>query len=564
MNPFHRRDFLRGAAAVAGTSLLPSLTRVATAQGPTPPANPLVPQPTQVAKGRVVLDRTGKGVPNVRVSNGREIVSTDAQGRYQLPVTDNTIIFIQKPSGYRVPVNELNQPQFYYIHKPQGTPGKTRFPAIAPTGALPASVDFTLIKADEPDEFRVVLWADPQVRDIKEIDYVARDIANDLVGVKAAFGLSLGDNVFNTLSLFRPLQDVMASTGLPWHSVIGNHDLNLDAPDEALSSETFKSFYGPTYYSFDYGQAHFVAMDNIHWLGAGTPLRNGNYAGGFGEQQLAWLKNDLAGVPRDKLVVLCMHIPVVSTPLPLVPTAPTPGDPTRPPRFIEEDLNTFFKLLEDRPHTLSVSGHTHINCHAFLEKADGWNGRVPHHHYNCGTVSGSWWCGAPDEVGIPHATMRDGVPNGYAFLNIKKNDYTIDWRSARKSPDYQMALIVPPQINVTDAEKTLLKVNVFNGSPKTKVETRIGNGPWTTMQRTATNDPGYVALKEIEQSIPAFAKDAPKGTKPPWLGLPDIEATPHIWQAALPTLPTGAHWIRVRATDHWNRTYEDKRLIQIV
>ena len=27
------------------------------------------------------------------------------------------------------------------------------------------------------------------------------------------------------------------------------------------------------------------------------------------------------------------------------------------------------------------------------------------------TVSGSWWCGAPDERGIPHTMMADGAPN---------------------------------------------------------------------------------------------------------------------------------------------------------
>ena len=347
--------------------------------------------------------------------------------------------------------------------------------------------------------------------------------------------------------------------GIPWHSVIGNHDLNLDAPDESLSSETFKSFYGPTYYSFDYGQAHFVALDNIMWLGAGTEKRNGNYRLGFGEQQLEWLKNDLAGVPPEKLVVLFMHIPVLPTPIPLTPAPLTPES-----HIPEGDLSTLFALLEDRPRTLSISGHTHINCHAFLEKNNGWNGRVPHHHFNCGTVSGSWWCGSPDEQGIPHTTMRDGVPNGYAFLNVKKSDYTIDWRAARSSPDYQMSVIVPPQIKVADTEKTVLLVNVFNGSPKTHVETRISNGAWTTMQRTTANDPGYLALKTMEDSIPAFAKDAPKGTKTPWLGLPAIEQTPHMWQAALPELKAGAHWIEVRATDHWNRTFEDKRLIQVV
>lgn len=560
MNPFHRRDLLRGFGALAGTTLLPSLPRLAFAQEPSasPPAAPAIPPKPQIARGRVLLEGSKKGVPNVRVSNGLEIVATDAQGRYQLPIEGDAIIFIQKPSGYRVPLNDLNQPKFYYIHKPQGTQLKMRYPGIAPTGELPASIDFTLIKQDEPDDFRVVLWADPQVRNIKEVDYVARDVAAELKGVDAAFGMSLGDNVFNTLQNFRPLQDVVASLGVPWHSVIGNHDLNFEAPDESLSGETFKSFYGPTDYSFDYGQVHFVALDNVLWHGADPAKGHGNYTRGFTAQQLAWLKNDLAGVPSEKLVVLFMHIPIIPTPLNGAPAAPVPG--------ADDDRLALFELLKDHPHTLSISGHTHINCHAFLDAGYGWPGKNPHHHFNCGTVSGSWWCGYPDEQGIPHTTMRDGAPNGYAFLNIKKHDYTIDWRSARSSPDYQMSVIVPPQIDAAKIGAAKLQVNVFNGSAKTRVEARFSEGAWTAMEQTYTLDPNYDNFKAMEAFVPAFAPNATEEQKKnaPWIGLPAKENSAHLWQLSLPALPKGPHWIEIRATDHWNRTFEEKRLIQVV
>ena len=566
MKSLFRRDFLRGAGALAGTTLLPSvLARMAQAQVQRPLGAPIAPQ---MARGVVFLDRDGSGkrvagalgIPGVRVSNGREVVVTDAQGRYELPVTGDTIIFVQKPAGYRVPLDAQNKPRFYYVHRPSGSPTNFKYAGIAPTGALPASIDFGLQKQEEPNDFRVVLWGDPQPRDLKEVDYIARDIAAELVGVKAAFGLSLGDNAFNDLTVLEPLNDVTAQLGLPWHSVIGNHDLNFEAPDDVLSAETFKRIYGPTYYSFDYGSAHFVVLDNVKWLGPNAELKNGNYTAGFGEQQLAWLKNDLALVPREKLVVLMMHIPVATA-----PDAPIPDAPGKPPRFIEEDRRAFLTLLQDRPHTVSISGHTHVQYHAYVGREEGWNGAEPHHHFNCGTTSGSWWCGAPDEQGIPNTTMRDGTPNGYAFLNVSGATYTIDWQVARAKSDYQMTVYAPAQVEAAKVTQTPLEVNVFNGGPKTRVEYKIGNGNWAQMGRISALDPGYENLKSIETEI----SGAPKGTKPkkgklPWRALPEIEATPHLWQMQLPTLPVGAHSVEVRATDQWNRVFEERRIVRVV
>ncbi len=93
----------------------------------------------QTARGCVYLDVNAngkkdakeKGMQGVAVSNGREVVTTDNKGRYELPVSDDAIIFVIKPSGYAVPLNADNQPKHYYIHKPKGSP-KFEYPGSAP------------------------------------------------------------------------------------------------------------------------------------------------------------------------------------------------------------------------------------------------------------------------------------------------------------------------------------------------------------------------------------------------------------------------------------------------
>lgn len=76
------------------------------------------------------------------------------------------------------------------------------FPGVEPTGPLPSTIDFPLYPVEEPDAFDVIFFGDPQPRDQKEIDYIAHDVVEDLVGVKAAFGVTLGDILFDDLSLF--------------------------------------------------------------------------------------------------------------------------------------------------------------------------------------------------------------------------------------------------------------------------------------------------------------------------------------------------------------------------
>jgi len=107
-------------------------------------------------QGRVFLDknrngrleRREEGVKGVLVSNGREVVETSSAGEYRLPVYDEpggTTLFITKPAGYDVPLDELNVPQFYYHHIPAGSP-PLRFGGLPPSGPLPKELNFPLIR----------------------------------------------------------------------------------------------------------------------------------------------------------------------------------------------------------------------------------------------------------------------------------------------------------------------------------------------------------------------------------------------------------------------------------
>lgn len=148
------------------------------------------------------------GLEGILVSNGRAIVKTNPQGRYELPVGDDTILFVIKPRNWTTPVDANQLPKFYYIHKPMGSPAGFRFPGVKPTGPLPASVDFPLHPNQEPDTFKALFFGNTQPRNIKEVEYIAHDVIEPLVAenkrIGASFGVTLGDVAFDNLTTFEP------------------------------------------------------------------------------------------------------------------------------------------------------------------------------------------------------------------------------------------------------------------------------------------------------------------------------------------------------------------------
>ena len=204
------------------------------------------------AIGIVFNDRNGNrkrddgepGLANIRVSNGTDIVRTNDQGKYALKIDEDDIVFVIKPRDWVAPLNQDNLPQFYYIHKPAGSPATFKFAGVDPTGPLPKSIDFPLRHRPEPEKFKAIMFGDPQPRNITEVEYIAMTLSNRSLprhAHDAAFGVTLGDIVFDDLSVMQPLNQAIALIGIPWYNVIGNHDLNLDAKVDSESDENIRA-----------------------------------------------------------------------------------------------------------------------------------------------------------------------------------------------------------------------------------------------------------------------------------------------------------------------------------
>lgn len=485
------------------------------------------------ANGR--KDRGEKGVEGVAVSNGIEVSLTNADGKYELPVSDDNIIFVIKPSGYTVPVNDKNQPQFYYIHKPKGAPTQEfRYKGAPPTGKLPRSVDFALLPGSESDSFTALVFGDPQPYTLEEIDHFSRGIIDELAGVNGVrFGLSLGDLVGDNLDLHNPYIEAVRRVGTPWYNLMGNHDMNYEARYDSLSDETFEYHFGPANYAFNEGKVHFIALDDILYP---DPRDGDGYAGGFRPSQLAFVRNTLKYVPTDWLVVVAFHIPLHGA------------------SFLAEHRTALFDALRNHPRVLILSAHTHLQRNDFYTKSDGWHHDRPIHEYNAGTTSGDWYSGELDERGVPYSTMRDGTRKGYAFIDFTGNDYVIDYKVAGMTDDYRMEIYAPKVIPNTRTSAGLY-VNFFMGTANDKVEFRIGDGPWQRMARVEDADPAYMALlfewDMLEELIP--------GRRPS-----NAVKSTHLWRASFPrNMAVGNHMIEVRTTDMFGRTFTQKRQLRV-
>ena len=491
-----------------------------------------------VAKGIVFEDsnqngtkeRREKGIAGVSVTNGVHVVRTDEQGRYELPVGDDQIIAVIKPGNYDVPVDDNQLPQFFYIHKPSGSP-ELEYPGVTPTGALPEEINFPLVKNESGASFKMILFGDPQAYTEEEVRYYQQAVIGELRGVAGyTFGMSLGDLVGNRPDLFNPYIAATKEIGVPWYNVMGNHDINFDVAADSLSDESYEAHFGPATYAFNQGNVHFIVLDDIIYP---DPRGGKGYWGGLSSQQLAFIENDLRFVPKDHLVVQAFHIPF-----------------TNDRGFRAEDRAKLFKLLEPFAHTVSFSAHTHQQAHFFMTAEQGWLRDEPHHHYNAGTTSGNWYSGRFNEAGVPVSMMADGTPKGYALVRFDGNQYQIDYKVVGKPATHQIGIYAPKVAAAGIKGSISIYANFYMGSANDTVMVRIGDGEWKPMKRVNEFDPTFVAERVAWDQTDTIWE----GRKP---GEPSVST--HLWRinVANKNLQPGVHTIEVKATDMFGQTFTE-------
>jgi hypothetical protein len=349
----------------------------------------------------------------------------------------------------------------------------------------------------------------------------------------------MGDLVQSNLDDHKYYAAITGKVGIPWYNVIGNHDLNTDTKIDSLNHETFEATFGPVDYSFNYGKAHFIVLNDNLFPDPRSP--RGGLWNGFRPYQLEFIQNDLQYVDTGKLVVLAFHCPLFGI-----------KDST----FKEPVRARFFEILKNYPHVFSMAAHTHQLNQNFFTKEDGWNGVQPYHELDCGATCGNWYSGKVNEQGFLEGMMSNGTPRGYLYLNISGNRYTADYKVAGKPADYQIRLyhrkVLTP---IWWDGRGLIYANFFMGYKGSKVEYRIDNNPWKRMRYSLEADPYYLVQNmKWDESDTLF-----KGRRPT-----ESADCKHLWTAPLPcNIGIGTHNIEVRATDLFGRVFTEKSTYRI-
>lgn len=456
------------------------------------------------------------GIGGVMVSNGRDVAVSDADGRWSLAAVPGDRIFVIKPAHFSVPIAHGCIPDISRL--------------CLADGAGAGSIDFPLVPTPEPDGFGAILLTDTQPDSDEELDFVRDDIIAGILERQAAFGVHHGDVVGDALQLYPRYRQLLGTTAMPWHHCAGNHDIDRSAVDDASSRQTWTATFGPRRYAFHYARAIFFILDNVEYRGRA----DGTYRGMLGSEQLAFVRNVLAHVPADRLVVLSMHIPLRCH--------LDPGNPAD----TTADYAALLALLQGRPHTVSFAGHLHATEHHYLGlpgQAKGWH----HHHHVLTAGSGSWWSGPRDHRGIPCADSTDGTPNGFHLLHVDGHRYTTEFITAVGERQAKCRVAVERQEG--SADRSQLLVNVFDGGPRTRVMCRFADGDWMAMDAVNMRDPMMCRL---------FCGDIPRKS---W-----VEATPssHIWAGPVPShVAAGAHRVAVRVIDEYGRPHEATSLVEI-
>lgn len=432
-------------------------------------------------KGKVGAN--GKGIMGVVVSDGYSVVVTDKKGRFEITPNERArAVFISTPAGHE------------FIH----TNGITRQYRLLKNINTRKEINFALQPLGKDDnEHQFVIWADPQVKNKADVKKMMEQSVPDVLKFVNAteagtllHGITVGDIVWDSPELYPDYDLAVKDMGIPFFQCLGNHDMDLNHGGDENSDVTFHQNYGPTYYSFNRGQLHYVVMDNVRYLG-----KDKEYDGYVQQNQLDWLQKDLSFVPKDKLIILCLHIPVNTG---------------------TKNNEALYALLDDRKVHI-MSGHTHRNANDIRENI---------YEHNHGTVCGAWWTGP---------ICGDGTPCGYSVYKVKDDELSWHYQSTGETADHQFSVYTN---DLTDNQKQLM-INIWNYDPG-----------WKTTYWIDGVQAGE--LEQFEGFDPHALKTLAGPNLPNPRGFADPIRTTHLFKAIIPAT---AGLVKIEATDPFGKRY---------
>lgn len=358
-------------------------------------------------------------VANVVVSDGTEVTVTDDKGIYELKSAKKWgYVFISVPSGYEVAAEGVF-PQFYQTLKGAADVVEQK--------------DFKLTKVDGQDRYKLFLLGDMHLanrtNDAAQFTQFTTDLNTYMAqhSGQKMYALTLGDMTWdlywykNNYALPQYRETINRQVkNLQIYHTMGNHDNDFMTTSDYDAAVKYVDCIGPTFYSFNIGQVHYVVMDNIDCSAYdGTDSRN--YIKKLSNEQLKWLAKDLAYVDKSTPLIVAMHAQIYK------PTSTGFA-------FDHDSANTEALLAAlDGYEVHFVTGHTH-KVYNITPDDDVVKGRDIHEH-NSGAICASWWWSGNLTPGV-HVSI-DGAPGGYAIWDIDGTDFAWLYKSTGWPEEYQ-------------------------------------------------------------------------------------------------------------------------------
>ena len=358
-------------------------------------------------------------VANVVVSDGTEVTVTDDKGIYELKSAKKWgYVFISVPSGYEVAAEGVF-PQFYQTLKGAADVVEQK--------------DFKLTKVDGQDRYKLFLLGDMHLANRTNDAAQFTQFTTDLNAYMAQhsgqkmYALTLGDMTWdlywykNNYALPQYRETINRQVkNLQIYHTMGNHDNDFMTTSDYDAAVKYVDCIGPTFYSFNIGQVHYVVMDNIDCSAYdGTDSRN--YVKKLSNEQLKWLAKDLAYVDKSTPLIVAMHAQIYK------PTSTGFA-------FDHDSANTEALLAAlDGYEVHFVTGHTH-KVYNITPDDDVVKGRDIHEH-NSGAICASWWWSGNLTPGV-HVSI-DGAPGGYAIWDIDGTDFAWLYKSTGWPEEYK-------------------------------------------------------------------------------------------------------------------------------
>ena len=380
-----------------------------------------------------VKDSNGNPIEGVAVSDGYSVVTTDNEGRYMMNVsTDAWYIYVTVPAAYALDVDERNVPCFYQKYSPK----QYKYDFVLTPLAGGAEQKFALFAVTD-----IHLGTLCNKRDCKGTfeNKVVPHINGERDKLVAqgipSYGINLGDYISSmggTVDDTAFRGDVLLGykvSKVPFLTVMGNHDHNhfiTSKPlvtDERNSTANIKAqrehedMFGPANFSFDRGDVHIVGMRNTLFP---NPKSYWDLIYGYTPEQVEWLRQDLALVPKDKLILLCIHVPMFNY---------DNG------RDGYENVGEVRKLLNEFDKVYILSGHTHYQRNIRHTTFNGAYKGSKIIEHNIAPVSGSAW---------NNVIAGDGTPAGYKIYHFDganmTSDFYVSYNEGENGINHQMRL----------------------------------------------------------------------------------------------------------------------------